>query len=387
MLGMLRVEYSAESFVKQAAEGDTIAIKTFLAAGMNINARNEKGYTALMKAAETGQTETAQALLVAGADPNLLSGETRISALALAATRGDLPMMKVLIAGGADVNLKIYHQGETALIAAASGGQREAVTLLLDNKASIDTRSTSRGTALVAASCAGHVDVARTLVDRGADLNARNPDQPNAVPPGPWGQTALGCAAQHRGTEFIQLLLDKGADINLTSYRGQTPLHLALQNPREVDKATANALVLISRGANVNATIPEHGATPLDLAVEYRLLEVVRALLDKGANPNKSAPRTTLLTSALTSRPNADIALLLIDRGADVNAVADSTGGSRDVSPLYLAIQANQAAVVRALLAKGANPNVSCRNCPTTLRAATESPEIMQLLISAGAKQ
>ena len=104
-LGMLRVEYSAESFVKQAGEGDTIAIKTFLAAGMNINSRNEKGHTALMRAAETGQTETVQSLLAAGANPNLTSGD-RNSALTLAAWNGDLPTMKVLIAGGADVDFK-----------------------------------------------------------------------------------------------------------------------------------------------------------------------------------------------------------------------------------------------------------------------------------------
>jgi beta-lactamase regulating signal transducer with metallopeptidase domain len=93
-LGMLKVEYSAESFVKQAAEGDTIAIKTFLAAGMNINARNEKGHTALIKAAEMGQTETVQALLAAGANPNLTTPDNN-SALVWAAWNGDLPTMKV----------------------------------------------------------------------------------------------------------------------------------------------------------------------------------------------------------------------------------------------------------------------------------------------------
>jgi beta-lactamase regulating signal transducer with metallopeptidase domain len=170
-LGMLRVEYSAESFVKQAAEGDTIAIKTFLAAGMNINARNEKRYTALMKAAETGQTETVQSLLAAGANPNLTSNNQN-SALMLAASNGDLPTMKVLIAGGADVDLKVGNMSETALIFAAGNGQRDAVTLLLDNKASIEAKGTGRN-ALIAAACVGEFDVARTLVDRGANVNAR----------------------------------------------------------------------------------------------------------------------------------------------------------------------------------------------------------------------
>ena len=387
-LGMLRVEYSADSFVKQAAEGDTIAIKTFLAAGMNINARNEKGSTALMKAAETGQVETAQSLLAAGANPNLLGGERSTSALVLAAMSGDLPMMKVLIAGGADVNLKVWNGGDdTALIAAASSGQREAVALLLDNKASINTRSLSRGSAVVTASCMGHADTVRTLVDRGADVNARNPGQVGPGAPTPVvGQTALGCTAARRDMELVQFLLDKGADINLTSYRGSTPLHLAMEQVRETDKVTATALLLIGRGANVNAAIPEIETTPLDLAVQNQLLEVVRALLDKGANPNKGSARSTPLTTVLGARNvSAELALLLIDRGADVNAASDSS--MNGTPPLYLAVQRNQVAVVKALLAKGANPNVSCRGCQPMLRTASESPEIMQLLIAAGAKQ
>src|SRR5688572_1575078 len=256
-LGLLQVEYSTDSFVKQAGEGDTIAIKTFLAAGMNINARNEKGITALMRAAETGQTETVQSLLAAGANPNLTSGDIS-SALALAAWRGDLPTMKVLIAGGADVDLKISNSNEeTALTLAAAYGQREAVVLLLDNKASIDPKSRTR-TPLVAATCSGRFDTARTLVDRGADVNARTSTQTDQPGPmlGQVGQTALGCAAQQRNVEFIKFLLDKGADINLTSYRNYTPLHFALEQSgptRDPEAAAASALLLISRGANVNA--------------------------------------------------------------------------------------------------------------------------------------
>jgi ankyrin repeat protein/beta-lactamase regulating signal transducer with metallopeptidase domain len=372
-LGMLRVEYSADSFVKQAAEGDTIAIKTFLAAGMNINARSEKNYTALMKAAEMGHTETVQALLAAGANPNLANTEN-YSALMLAAWKGDVPTMKVLIAGGADVDLKLGPNEETALIAAASYGQREAVSLLLDNRASIDAKSTARGTALIAAACAGRVDTARTLADRGADVNTRSAQL----------QTALGCAAQQRNVEFIQFLLDKGADVNLTTYRSYSPLHHALDTGREMDrdKATASAQLLIRRGANVNA-LADNGITPLDQAVQNRLLEGVRALLDKGANPNKGGSGLPLTWALSGNRPpSPEIALLLIDRGADVNGVQRAG----DEAPLLLAVRAREVAVIRALLAKGADPNVSARNNLTPLRAAADSPEIMQLLINAGAK-
>jgi ankyrin repeat protein len=129
----------------------------------------------------------------------------------------------------------------------------------------------------------------------------------------------------------------------------------------------------------VNATPPNYANTPLDRAVERGFLEVVRALLDKSAKSSKPP-----LTSALTgSRPNADIAMLLIDRGADVNAISPDN----QLTPLILAIRSRQVGIVRALLAKGADPNLPARSGPTPLRAASDSPEIQQLLIQAGAKE
>ncbi|HET9217059.1 MAG TPA: ankyrin repeat domain-containing protein [Terriglobia bacterium] len=375
-LGMLQVEYSAESFVKQAAEGDTIAVKTFLAAGMNINTRSD-GYTALMKAAEAGQTETVQSLLAAGADPNLTGRDN--SALILAASRGDLSTMKVLIAGGAQVDLKVpFYQGN-ALVRAAMNGQRDAVILLLDNKASIDARSDAFGTALLAASCQGHFETARVLVDRGANVKASaRLDSPSNTP--------LHCAATHGNTEFTQFLLDKGADINAKTDRAYTPLMTGLSSGR-LEK-NSSVLLLIDRGADLNA-ITDDGNTALALAVARRQIDVVRALLAKGADPNKKGKNgngvlVDLLGSpggGFTREGSVETALLLINGGADVNATL-----SNGTSALSLAVQARQIDIVRALLAKGADPNKANDFRQTVLQAASD-PEIRQLLINAGARQ
>jgi ankyrin repeat protein len=382
-LGMLKVEYSAESFVKQAAEGDTIAVKTFLAAGMNINARNEKGSTALMAAAYSGQTETAQALLAAGADPNLtIPGIVSHSALSNAAGRGDIATMKVLIAAGAQVELKVLQQ-ETALISAAYNGQRDAVLLLLDNKANIEARSSSRGTALVAAACEGKSEVARALLERGADARANNgtPPQTNSV---------LHCAAMRGDPQLMGLLLDKGADINAPGSNGYTPLARAIadtSSSASSDGRRAGALFLIERGADVNIVAGERNAdfTSLWLAVSRRQIEIVRALLAKGADPNKMTRQDPPLITALrnVTPESVEIAMLLIDKGADVNAT-DRNGG---MPVLLFAIDAKQPDVVRALLAKGADPNKPNSQNRTPLQTAVGSPEMMQMLINAGAKQ
>ena len=377
-LGLMQVEYSAESFVKQAAEGDTIAVKTFLAAGMNINVRSE-GYTALMKAADAGQTETVQALLAAGADPDLTSVQGS-SPLVLAASRGDLSTMKVLIAGGAQVDLKApYNQG-SALVHAAFSGRRDAVILLLDNKASIEARSEYWGTALLAAACQGHFDTARALVDRGANVKALSRlDWPSNTP--------LHCAAIYGNAEFTQLLLDKGADINAKADKAYTPLMTALTSGRL--ERNPSVSLLIDRGADLNA-ITDDGYTALSFAVARRQIDLVRALLTKGADPNKKGKNRDGvlldhlgLGGGIVREGGVEIALLLINGGADVNAVLFN-----GTSALFLAVQAKQIDVVRALLAKGADPNKAPNNIRITpLQAAVEAPEIRQLLIDAGAKQ
>jgi ankyrin repeat protein/beta-lactamase regulating signal transducer with metallopeptidase domain len=382
-LGMLRVDYSADSFVKQAGEGDTIAVKTFLVAGMNINARDAMGFTAVMKAAQMGQTETVQSLLAAGADPNLVvTGGP--SALSLAAEKGDLATMKVLLAGGAKVDLRLS-SGERALFAAARSGAREAAVLLLDNGAAVDARTDRINyTPLIVAACQGfqrRLDMIRLLLDRGADVNAAAST----------GESPLFCAAGDLDTERIALLLDRGAEVNKASKsssipsRALSPLLRVLVASTDKAKISAAALVLINRGADVNAPSDD---PPLIRAVLLGLTEVVRVMLDKGANPNSKTQAMTALTAALgyiKQGPEYEkIVILLIERGADVNLTGEPSG----ITPLQLAVEAKRADVARMLLGKGADPNrTSSQNGNTPLVIARGNTEITQMLINAGAKQ
>jgi ankyrin repeat protein/beta-lactamase regulating signal transducer with metallopeptidase domain len=397
-LGRLRVEYSAESFVKQAAEGDTIAVKTFLAAGMDINARGESNYTALIKAAEAKQVETVQALLAAGANPNLFGGSGDRTALHAAARQGHVPVMQVLLKAGArpdaqstsvmfsSLGGQTESSGDTPLMEAALAGHLAAVVLLLDNKASVDAKSDTSGTALAAAARTGRLEVVRTLLDRGADVNARMVNT---------AYTPLFAATERPHLEVMQLLLDGGADVNALSeatrtsvpfITGVTPLLYALSKGTP---GAAAALLLIQRGADVNVVSPR-GETALGLATSKDMTDVVRALLEKGANPDGAlsaqagTDATTPLLMALTppfGKSGAATALLLIEGGADVNAVRRRDG----MTPLILALQTNQDAVVRALLARGANPNLTNALGLTPLEVASRE-EMRQLLIKAGAR-
>jgi ankyrin repeat protein len=78
---------------------------------------------------------------------------------------------------------------------------------------------------------------------------------------------------------------------------------------------------------------------------------------------------------------NVQIALLLIERGANVNVQ------TTDATPLILAVRAKQEAVVRALLAKGAEPNLGALSTQSTPLGSATTAEIRKLLTDAGAKQ
>ncbi|PYU86306.1 MAG: hypothetical protein DMG08_30020 [Acidobacteria bacterium] len=140
-LGQLFVEYSKDSFVKQASEGDTIAVRLFIASGMDPNARIKDGNSALIAAAGSGHAETVQALL----------------------------------AGGADVNAKNM-QGGTALLSAAGSGHADVVSLLLNKGADVKAKGPSDSTALMAAAWQENAsaDIAKALLDKGADINAKD---------------------------------------------------------------------------------------------------------------------------------------------------------------------------------------------------------------------
>jgi ankyrin repeat protein len=113
-----------------------------------------------------------------------------------------------------------------------------------------------------------HPDLARTLIERGADVNARARNQAGVMP--------LHAAAAARDIETMRLLLDRGADVNARQQLGFTPLHGAASNGDE-----AMADLLLARGADPRAK-SDDGKTPADVAGERghaKLAERLRVII------------------------------------------------------------------------------------------------------------
>jgi ankyrin repeat protein len=117
-LRQMNVEYSENSFIKSAKEGDILAIRLFLNAGMNPNAKDGEGKTALIAASEAGRDQVVKLLLAKGADIEAKDNERDATALLWASAKEKTKTMRILLDKGANIRAK-DKDGDNALIRAA----------------------------------------------------------------------------------------------------------------------------------------------------------------------------------------------------------------------------------------------------------------------------
>lgn len=172
------------SFAEAIKKDDIITVRALIAAGTDVNARDELGETPLH----------------------------------MAAVRGFLAISSLLINEGADVNARDNRQ-LTPLHAAAWTGHEETALLLIEKGADINARGENGITPLHVSALSGSVETIGLLIRNGADINAANNG----------GITPLHAAALSGQQEAVELLIRKGADVNATNREGLTPLQLAIQ--------------------------------------------------------------------------------------------------------------------------------------------------------------
>jgi ankyrin repeat protein len=340
---------------------DPEIVALLLRHGASASAANRYGMTPLSLAAVNGSLAVAELLLQAGANPNgrLPSGET---VLMTASRTGSPDLVRALVERGADPNAVERTAGETALMWAVAQNHADAARALIDAGADVDARSAPTAfpklnfgiagivpmafpkgafTPLMYAARQGAIEPARVLLDAGADVNLTDPD----------GTTALVLAIINAHYELAALLLDRGADPEIADASGMTALYAAVDMhtltwmqgrpaPKITGRLSGLDLIrhLLERGANPNAALTSPlllrhhalgdpvlgaGATPLMRAAKTGDLAVMRLLLEHGADPARVQKNgtTMLMVAAGLGWRDGGGALPVYDRGSEADAI------------------------------------------------------------------
>ncbi|HKS38217.1 MAG TPA: ankyrin repeat domain-containing protein [Verrucomicrobiae bacterium] len=266
-------------------------VARFLKNGANPNVTNKTGATPLMWA--VSDVEKVRVLLKHGAKPNAVSEAGNTPLIIAAHQYGSAVILKELIGHRADVRAA-SGSGENPLRAAARAGDVEALRVLLAHGAEVNAASrtaysaSAEASAVMIAAQFGHRDCVELLLEKGADVHFTS-DFGNA----------LHFAALTDRKDIGRLLIERGANVNaigkrIVSFRndpGFTPLMYAAMTERN-DPVLVQ--LLIDRGADVNARTPA-GETAFSLARLRGETKIVAALRAAGAEPNtrEAEPRKT----------------------------------------------------------------------------------------------
>jgi ankyrin repeat protein len=315
------------------------------------------GTTALHRAAQRNDVDAATQLLRAGAQLKT-ANRYGVTPLSLACANGNAAMIELLLKAGADANTTLP-EGETALMTAANTGSVAALNVLIAHGANVNATENSRGqTALMWAVNKGHTDAAKALIEGGANINARSKGK----------FSPMVFAVRGGKTDIIKLLLAAGANAN--------------------DNVAGAAIA--SGVAGLNAT---DSTSLVGLAIINGQYDIAKLLLENGADPNAPDSRGSLLhTLAWMRRPGSgrglppdpvgdslELAKVMLARGAKPNVriawqeipfdLDDGEAKSppnvpagRDyiimtgVTPYFLAAKNGDTALMRLLVANGADP-------------------------------
>ena len=365
-----------------------------LRAGADVDAADDHGVTPLALACLNASDAMVALLLDAGAGPNL-AATSGVTPLMTAARVGHAGVVRRLLQARADPTAAESARGQTALMWAAAENHTQAAAVLLEVGGGATTRSANGFTPLLFAAQQGNVALARLLLAAGAGVE-------ESAPEGIGGDTnarvllrdgtdasALLVAIDSGHADMARFLVERGADPNHDG-AGRTPLHSAVQ--WELPEVVA---ALLAAGADPNARLQKplplvsrrirqdngltpttSGATPFLLAASFGDVESMRILVDAGADPFLTTDdgTTALMVAAggdyvegadkygrrsypayyeTLQRRALAATKLCLELGLDINAVNDF-----GQTPLHGAVYMGGTVIAPYLVEQGANLDV-----------------------------
>jgi ankyrin repeat protein len=380
-------------------------VQRLLKAGANVSLANNYGASPMSLAAEVGNAEILKLLLDAGANADSPNPEGQTALMAVART-GNVAAAQLLIDHGATIDAKEKWGGQTALMWASARRHPEMMKLLIAKGADVNARSINRDyqrhvtaegrpknldtgglTPLLYAARENCLACVKVLLDKGADINLPDPD----------GVSPLQVAIMNANWDLAKQLIVAGADVNQWDMYGEAPLytaiglrtkldggHASIDAPNETDGMTITHMLLerhadsnmqlFFRPAGVNGKTLTRGSTPLIRAATNADLEVVKLLMEHGADVNlEMADRQTPTMAVLSGRANEKQALELIrlfhQAGESVNVIAlvNHREETRGGTALHYAVRKRFKDVIKELASYGIDMNAKDQDGLTAL--------------------
>jgi len=357
-----------------ANRGDFVAAELILSKGAKALARDNEGKTPLdlsfnqpnsLKHAKTAERLALAGSMSSNANYNYFIPAVRssnydvrfddgLAPLHFATRLGQLGFISWLIERKADVNAQSA-SGSTPLHEAFRMGHLEAATLLLNAGASVNAKDAKGNSPmhLVMPKAARSAGVT-LLLSKGADPNIKDD----------YGDSPLHVAvATNLGIEIVKLLLDGKSDPNNRNSAGRTPLHVAVENER-----TDYIPLLIKKGADVFAS-DTGGKTPFDLSLPKGEAVLKGMISESTVNASDNGGNTQLHV-AVQAGSDTRVINLILDRKADPNTLNKSGD-----TALHLAISKNSKEIGELLIARGSNIFLTNAAGQSALYLAAHSPD------------
>ena len=337
-----------------AQRNDVETADLLIRAGATATIATRHGVTPLALACANGSAGMIERLLKAGADPNSASAEGE-TALMTAARTGEVDALKVLVAHGADVNAVEGWKKQTALMWAAGEGHAAAIQMLVEAGANIHARSKGGLTPLQFAVREGRVEAVRALLAAGASANESAPmgasvayRSATLLPGEQFETSALIRAIINAHYELAAVLLEHGADPNVVDGARGSALHALawMRRPGRVGNNVITAIAVREPTGNLDS------------------LELAKILLERGANPNA---RIAWKEFKFAGEGGASVQRA---KGPANMVVGGNYLTHVGATPFYLAARHGDVALMRLLVAHGADPLLPTVQNVTPLMAA-----------------